>query len=150
MHTPNNPDPRKINPTQKTTNTAHCRRSVKQTAQRAENFVEQTVPDKNRSGSLNAMRSTRKETKNTREGERLTRDKTETWRMEVERAANNNILHHIIHTKSKSGSVADKNEKQKFGGATFLKNKRNTENWKVKERKEGRGQNGTKPNDEKN
>ena len=78
MHTPNNPNPHKINPTQKTPNTAHCRRSVQQTAQRAENFVEHTVPDKNRSGALNAIRSTLKETKNTREGERLTRDKTET------------------------------------------------------------------------
>ena len=67
MHTPNKSNPRKTNPTQKTPNTAHCRQSVKQTAQRAEKVVEHTVPDKNRSGALNAMRSTRRETKDTRE-----------------------------------------------------------------------------------
>ena len=74
----NNSNPRKTNPTQKTPNTAHCRQSVNQTAQRAENAIEHTVPDKNRSGALNAMRSTRRETTDTREVERATRDKTET------------------------------------------------------------------------
>ena len=78
MHTPNKSSPRKINPMQKTPITAHCRRFVKQTAQRAEKIVEHTVPDKNRSGALNAMRSTRRETKDTREIERATRDETET------------------------------------------------------------------------
>ena len=78
MHTPNEPSPRKTNPTQKTPNTAHCRQSGKQTAQRPENVVEHTVPDKNRSGALNALRSTRRETKDTREVERGTRDETET------------------------------------------------------------------------
>ena len=68
------------NPTQKTPNTAHCKRSVKQTAQRAEKVVEHTVPDKNRSGALNAMRSTPRETKDTRDVERATRDETETLR----------------------------------------------------------------------
>ena len=80
MHTPNKPNPRKINPTQKTPNKAHCRRSLKQTAQRTEKVVEHPVPDKNRSGALNAMRSTRRETKDTREVERATRDETETLR----------------------------------------------------------------------
>ena len=65
----NKPNPRKLNPTQKTPNTAHCRQSVKQTAQRAENVVEHTVPDKKRSGALNAMRSTQRETRGTREVE---------------------------------------------------------------------------------
>ena len=51
-----------------------------QTAQRAENVVEHTVPDKNRSGALNAMRSTQRETRDTREVERATRDETETLR----------------------------------------------------------------------
>ena len=78
MHTPNKSNPRKSNPTQKTPNTAHCKQSVKQTAQRAEKVVEHTVPDKNRSRALNAMRSTRRETKDTREVERATRDATET------------------------------------------------------------------------
>ena len=73
-------NPRKTNPTQKTPNTAHCRQSVKQTAQRAEKVAEHTVPDKNRSGALNAMRSKRRETKNTREVERATRDETRTLR----------------------------------------------------------------------
>ena len=59
-------------------NTAHCRQSVKQTAQRAEKVVEHTVPNKNRTAALNAMRSTRRETKVTRELERATRDATET------------------------------------------------------------------------
>ena len=89
MHTPNKPNPRKLNPTQKTQNTAHCRQSVKQTAQRAENVVEHTVPDKNRRGALNAMRSTQRETRDTREVERATRDETEQRRRygrEVERA----------------------------------------------------------------
>ena len=80
MHTPNKPNPRKLNPTQKTPNTAHCRQSVKQTAQRAEKVVGHTVPDKNRSGALNAMRSTRRETKDTREVEPAVRDETETGR----------------------------------------------------------------------
>ena len=80
MHTPNKSNPPKTNPTQKTPNIAHCRQSVKQTAQRAEKVVEHTVPDKNRSGALNAMRSTRSETKDTREVERATRDETETLR----------------------------------------------------------------------
>ena len=66
MHTPNKPNPRKLNPTKKTPNTAHCRQSVKQTAQIVENVVEHTVPDKNRSGALNAIRSTQKETRDTR------------------------------------------------------------------------------------
>ena len=44
-------------------NTAHCRKSVKQTAQKAEKVVEHTVPDENGSGALNVMRSTRQETK---------------------------------------------------------------------------------------
>ena len=76
MHTSNKPNPRKTNATQNAPNTAHCRQSVKQTAQRAEKVVEHTVPNKNRSGALNAMRSTR--TKDTREVERGTRDETET------------------------------------------------------------------------
>ena len=80
MHTPNKPNTRKTNPTQKTPNTAHCRQSVKQTAQRAKNVVEHTVPSKNRSGALNAMRSTQRETKDTWEVERGARDKTETGR----------------------------------------------------------------------
>ena len=63
MHTPNKPNPRKTNPTQKAPNTAHCRQSVKQTAQRTGKVVEHTVPNKNRSRALNAMRSTRGETK---------------------------------------------------------------------------------------
>ena len=78
MHTPNKPNSRKLNPTQKTPNTAHCRQSVKQTAQRAEKVVEHTVPDKNRSGALNAMRSTQRESGDTREVDRATRDETET------------------------------------------------------------------------
>ena len=78
MHTPNKPKPRKTNPTQKTPNTAHCRQSVKQTARRAEKVVEHTVPNKNKSGALNAMRSTRREIKDTREVERGSRDETET------------------------------------------------------------------------
>ena len=80
MHTPNKPNTRKTNPTQKTPNTAHCRQSVKQTAQRAKKVVEHTVPNKNRSGALNAMRSTQRETKDTREVERGARDETETGR----------------------------------------------------------------------
>ena len=87
MHTPNKPNTRKTKPTQKTPNTAHCRQSVKQTTQRANKVVEQTVPDKNRSGALNAMRSTRREAKDTREVERATRDETETLRTES-RASN--------------------------------------------------------------
>ena len=80
MHTPNKPNTRKTNPTQKTPNTAHCRQSVKQTAQRVEKVVEHTVPDKNRSRALNAMRSTQWDTKDTRGVERATRDETETLR----------------------------------------------------------------------
>ena len=38
------------------------------------------MPDKNRSGALNAMRSTRRETKDAREVERAMRDGTETGR----------------------------------------------------------------------
>ena len=38
------------------------------------------MPDKNRSGALNAMRSTRREAKDTREVERAMRDETETLR----------------------------------------------------------------------
>ena len=87
MHTPNKSNPRELNPMQKTPNTAHCRQSVKQTAQRAKKVVEHTVPDKNRSGALNAMRSTRREAKDTREVERATRDETETLRTES-RASN--------------------------------------------------------------
>ena len=78
MHTPNKSNPRELNPMQKTPNTAHCRQSVKQTAQRAKKVVEHTVPDKNRSGALNTMRSTQRETKNTREVERGAGDETET------------------------------------------------------------------------
>ena len=73
MHTPNKSNPRKTNPTQKTPNSAHCRQSVKQTAQRAEKFVEHTVPDKNRTGA-------RREAKDAREVERATRDETLTLR----------------------------------------------------------------------
>ena len=80
MHTPNKSNPCKTNPTQKTPNTAHCRQSVKQTAQRAEKVAEHTVPDKNRNGALNSMRSTRREAKDTREVERAVRDGTETGR----------------------------------------------------------------------
>ena len=80
MHTSNKPNPQKQPQRKKATNQAHCRQSVKQTAQSAEKVVEQTVPDKNRSGALNAMRSTRRETKDTREVERTTRDETETLR----------------------------------------------------------------------
>ena len=87
MHTPNKPNTRKANPTQKTPNTAHCRQSVKQTTQRAKKVVEHTVPNKNRSGALNAMRSTRREAKDTRDVERATRDETETLRTES-RASN--------------------------------------------------------------
>ena len=47
MHTPNKPNLRKTNPTQKAPSTAHCRQSVKQTTQRAEKVVEHTVPNKN-------------------------------------------------------------------------------------------------------
>ena len=77
-HSPNKPKPRKTNLTQKTPNTANCRRSVKQTAQRSEKIVEHAVLDQKRSGALNAMRSTRRETKDKREVEKATRDKTET------------------------------------------------------------------------
>ena len=63
---------------QKTSNTANCRQSVKQTAQREEKAVEHTVPDKNRKGALNAMRSTQREKKDKREVERAMRDETET------------------------------------------------------------------------
>ena len=87
MHTPNKPNTCKTNPTQKTPNTAHCRQSVKQTTQSAKKVAEHTVPDKNRSGALNAMRSTRRETTDTREVERATRDETETLRTES-RASN--------------------------------------------------------------
>ena len=87
MHSPNKPNTRKTNPTQKTPNTAHCRQSVKQTTQIAKKVVEHTVPIKNRSGALNAMRSTRREAKDTREVERATRDETETLRTEI-RASN--------------------------------------------------------------
>ena len=38
------------------------------------------MPDKNRSGALNAMRSMRRETKDTREVEQAMRDETETLR----------------------------------------------------------------------
>ena len=38
------------------------------------------MPDKNRSGALNAVHSTRREAKDTREIERATRDETETLR----------------------------------------------------------------------
>ena len=78
MHTPNKPNPRNKTQCKRYENTAHCRQSVKRTAQRAEKVVEHTVPDKNRSGALNAMRSTRRETTDTREVERATRDATET------------------------------------------------------------------------
>ena len=44
------------------------------------------MPDRNRNGALNAMRSTQRETKDTREVERATRDETMTLRTEVERA----------------------------------------------------------------
>ena len=87
MHTPKKSNPRKTNPTQKTPDTAHCRQSVKQTTQRAKKVVEHTLHDKNRSGALNAMRSTRREAKDTREVERATRDETETLRTES-RASN--------------------------------------------------------------
>ena len=81
------------NPTQNAPNTAHCRQSVKQTSQRAEKVVEHTVPNKNRSGALNAMRATlgrqrthgksseERATKRKRDGRevgRATRDATET------------------------------------------------------------------------
>ena len=62
-HTPNKPNSRKTNSTQKAPNTAHCRQSVKQTAQRTEKVVEPTVTNKNRSGALNAMHSARREDK---------------------------------------------------------------------------------------
>ena len=87
MHTPKKSNPRKTNPTQKTPDTAHSRQSVKQTTQRAKKVVEHTVLDKNRSGALNAMRSTRREAKDTREVERSTRDETKTLRTES-RASN--------------------------------------------------------------
>ena len=45
------------------------------------------MPDKNSSGALNAMRSTRRAAKDTREVERATRDETETLRTES-RASN--------------------------------------------------------------
>ena len=61
-------------PNAKGTKTAHFRQSVKQTTQRAEKIVEHTVPIKNRSEALNAMRSTRKDKKDTREVERATRN----------------------------------------------------------------------------
>ena len=80
MHTPNKPNPRKTNPTPKAPNTAHSSQPVKQTAQRAENVVEHTVPDKNGTRALNAMRSTWRKAKDTREVERATRDETETLR----------------------------------------------------------------------
>ena len=80
MHTPNKPNPRKINPTQKQPDTAHCRQFVKQTAQRAEKVVEHTVPDKNRIEALNAMRPTRWETKDKQEVQRATRDETRALR----------------------------------------------------------------------
>ena len=80
MHTPNKPNPRKIDPTQKAPNTAHWKQSVKQTTQTAEKVVEHTVPDKNRSEALKAMRSTRRETKDTQEVKQATRDETETLR----------------------------------------------------------------------
>ena len=64
----------------KAPNTAHCRQSVKQTAKRAKRVIEHTAPVENRSGALNAMRSTRRETKDKREVERATRDETETLR----------------------------------------------------------------------
>ena len=78
MHTPNKPNPRKTNPTQNAPNTAHCRQSVNQTTQRTEKVVEHTVPNKNRSGALKTMRSTRGRQKDTREVERGTREESET------------------------------------------------------------------------
>ena len=63
MHTPKKPIPCKTNQTQNTPNTAHCRRSLKQTAQRAEKVVERTMLNKNGTGALNAMSSTRRKTK---------------------------------------------------------------------------------------
>ena len=39
----------------------------------------------------------------------------------------------MLHRKSEK---EEENEKQSFGRATLLEKKRNTENWKVKERKE--------------
>ena len=80
MHTPKNQIDANQTQRKKAPNTAHCRQSVKQIAQRAKGVVEHTVPDKNRSGALYAMRSTRRETKDTREVERATRDETETLR----------------------------------------------------------------------
>ena len=99
MHTPNKSNPRKTNPTQKTPDTANCRQSVKQTTQRAKKVVEHTVPDKNRSGALNAMRSTRREAKDTREVERATRDETEALRTES-RASNARQNGDVTHGKS--------------------------------------------------
>ena len=69
-----------IKPNAKDTKHSTLQRVCKQTAQRAEKVVEHTVPDKNRSGALNAIRSTRRETKDTREIEKATRDETETLR----------------------------------------------------------------------
>ena len=74
---------KETNPRKNTTNAKDAtdsRQSVKQTTQRAEKIVEHTVPDKKRSGALNAMRSTRRETKDTREDERAALNETETWR----------------------------------------------------------------------
>ena len=88
----------------KAPNTAHCRQSVKQTAQRAKRVVEHTVPDKNRSGTLNAMRSTRRETKDTREVERATRDDTETLRTGI-RASNARRNGHGTDEKSSERSA---------------------------------------------
>ena len=92
-HIPNRPNPRKTNPTQKTSNTEHRRQSGKQTSQIAEKIVDQTVPGRDGNGALNAMRSTWRETKDNgklreqrattrkrdgREVERATRDAAET------------------------------------------------------------------------
>ena len=78
MHTPNKPNPRKINATQNAPNTAHCRQYVKQTDQRAKRGRRAHSANKNRNGALNPMRSTQRETKDTREVERGTRDETKT------------------------------------------------------------------------
>ena len=68
-------------PNPKDNKTHRCRKSVKQGAQqRAEKIVQHTVPDKNRSGTLSAMRSTRWETKDKREVEQAMRDEAETGR----------------------------------------------------------------------
>ena len=102
MHTPNKPNTRKTNPTQKTPNTAHCRQSVKQTTQRAKKVVEHTVPDKNRSGALNAMLSTRKEANDTRKVVRATRDATETGQT---RSRASNALQNGIGTCGKTNET---------------------------------------------